>query len=289
MISVNLIKGALAKSTTSCYNKTLSEYQSFLKQYHFSDTPNPGVLVLFIAHLHKMGLSASSIITKMSAISYFHHLKGCQDVVHSFLVQKALCGLRKLNPSSDNRLPLTLSNLRQMVLHTTHVTKSYYFSALLQSMLTLAFYGFLRPGEVTGHQHNLQMSNVSVIGNQITIKFLHFKHHQGKPVSILIPPQGQDVCPVRTLQSYLKERGTAPGPLFCHKNFDPISYNTFNVWFRQLLILCGIKGQLNLHSLRIGAATNASMRGVPSSKIKLMGRWKSSAYLRYIRIPKVIM
>ena len=133
------------------------------------------------------------------------------------------------------------------------------------------------------------LSNVRVSSQQVVIKFVHFKHHQGKPVSIIIPAQPGDICPVQALQSYLLERGHQSGPLFCDKNFHPISYNTFNAWFRQLVVLCNIQGQLNLHSMRIGAATNAAMRGVSSSKIKLMGRWKSSAYLSYIRIPKITM
>jgi len=37
------------------------------------------------------------------------------------------------------------------------------------------------------------------------------------------------------------------------------------------------------HSFRSGAATTAATRGLPDSQIKQLGRWKSAAYLRYIK------
>ena len=41
------------------------------------------------------------------------------------------------------------------------------------------------------------------------------------------------------------------------------------------------------HTLRIGAATAAARVGCPEEKIKALGRWKSNAYKRYIRLAGV--
>ncbi|XP_071144984.1 uncharacterized protein [Mytilus edulis] len=38
------------------------------------------------------------------------------------------------------------------------------------------------------------------------------------------------------------------------------------------------------HSFRIGAATSAAAKGIPHSVIQGMGRWKSSAFMKYIRM-----
>eukprot|EP00731_Ephydatia_muelleri_P020051 Em0012g876a len=40
------------------------------------------------------------------------------------------------------------------------------------------------------------------------------------------------------------------------------------------------------HSFRIGAATSAAAAGVEDSMIQTLGRWKSSAYLVYVRVPR---
>ena len=38
------------------------------------------------------------------------------------------------------------------------------------------------------------------------------------------------------------------------------------------------------HSFRIGAATTANRQGISETTIKTLGRWESSAYLRYIKL-----
>ncbi len=40
------------------------------------------------------------------------------------------------------------------------------------------------------------------------------------------------------------------------------------------------------HNFRSGAATAAAERGVEDATIKMLGRWKSSAYQLYIRTPR---
>ena len=40
------------------------------------------------------------------------------------------------------------------------------------------------------------------------------------------------------------------------------------------------------HSFRIGAATTANHQGISEATIKMLGRWESSAYLRYRKTPR---
>ena len=41
------------------------------------------------------------------------------------------------------------------------------------------------------------------------------------------------------------------------------------------------------HSFRIGAASWAAAKGFSDSQIRLLGRWKSNAFLKYIRTPSL--
>ena len=45
------------------------------------------------------------------------------------------------------------------------------------------------------------------------------------------------------------------------------------------------KRRYNTHSLRIGAATSASLAKLPDTHIQILGRWRSNAFKRYIRPP----
>jgi hypothetical protein len=59
---------------------------------------------------------------------------------------------------------------------------------------------------------------------------------------------------------------------------------------RHLLVRLGISSSsYSGHSLRVGAATSAAAAGVPDHLIKILGRWTSLSYLRYIRINNCVI
>lgn len=56
---------------------------------------------------------------------------------------------------------------------------------------------------------------------------------------------------------------------------------------RSALTKAGVDAKcFNSHSLRMGAATVAAARGLEDNLIQTLGRWESSAFLRYVRIPR---
>ena len=92
-------------------------------------------------------------------------------------------------------------------------------------------------------------------------------------------------CPVKLLSRFLDMRGNGPGPLFTEVDGSPVSRTTFSNQLSLAVQFCGLdssryKGQ----SFRIGAASHAADRGFSDSQICLLGRWKSIAFRKYIRI-----
>ena len=105
-------------------------------------------------------------------------------------------------------------------------------------------------------------------------------------VDVYIGKTGQLLCPVSALLNYLAVRGCNQGLLFQFANHSPLTKCEFTERFRSILDQAGIDSSLYAgHSFRIGAATTAAANGVEDSLIHTLGRWKSTAYLTYVRIP----
>ena len=86
---------------------------------------------------------------------------------------------------------------------------------------------------------------------------------------------------------YLIARGAGPGPLFRFNDGRPLTRNRFVTAVREALTAAGVeKSKYCGHSFRIGAATTAAKRGVEDCIIKTLGRWESTAYLQYVKIPR---
>ena len=83
--------------------------------------------------------------------------------------------------------------------------------------------------------------------------------------------------------NYLAVRRKEQGLLFYFSDGSPLTKSKFVDKFRTLLHQAGIDGSLySGHSFRIGVASTAATN---DSLIQTLGRWKSSAYLTYVRIP----
>ena len=175
--AIDLVQAAITHNTAKSYNSTLLQFQNFLKNLdtRYQGLPaNSGQVVLFIAHLYQSGLTAATIQSKMSAISYFHKLLDKPDPLNSFIAQKALAGVKKLAVSSDSRLPITLKLLQQLLDNIRFILSNEYERKLLRAMMCLSFFAFLRPGEVTASHNNLLFENVVLAENEISLTFCFF-------------------------------------------------------------------------------------------------------------------
>ena len=106
-----------------------------------------------------------------------------------------------------------------------------------------------------------------------------------KGMKIVIGRTNDDLCPVAALLTYLKIRGSQPGPLFRWQSGIPLTKNKFVEEVRMVLEAAHLPAKnFAGHSFRIGAATTAASAGLSDSTIQTLGRWKSSSYLLYIRM-----
>ena len=137
-------------------------------------------------------------------------------------------------------------------------------------MFALAFFAALRVGEMT------------ITAGKSSTNLLLLKLEQAN----IIVYKDKPVCAVTLLFDYLNARGRNAGPLFCWPNNTATTRSHFAQCLSQALNFSGLDTKLyKSHSFRIGAASWAAAKGMSDAQIRTFGRWKSTAFLRYIWTP----
>ncbi len=289
----DVVLASLSASSLKTYNAVWAEFAKFINERFKIISPmyaSAGHVLMFLSTLARRGLAATTIVSKFSALSFAFKMFCMTDITKQFVLQKFMSGFKKLKPSKDIRVPVTLDLLHKMCNMISSLGYSGYKTALFQAMLVMAFHGFLRPGEITGSSNNnLQLSHCMLNAYSVKLTFFQFKHHTGPPYSVKIKATNDNFCPVLTMSKYLKLRGHVEGPLFCYPPNAPVSYAQFYMLVTQVKTALQIHGKLTPHSFRIGAATWAAMQGASDDVIKRMGRWSSDAFKGYIRIPSLVL
>ena len=162
-------------------------------------------------------------------------------------------------------------------------------------MCSLAFFAFLRIGEMTATNNAggqpLQLQNLAFSydsGNQVVgirLTFHDFKHNYNqRPFTLTINRQGS-CCPVQSLLEHFALRGEQGGAIFITKGGLPVTREAFAWQLSEAIRLCGLDpARYKGHSFRIGAASYAAGQGMSDSQIRIMGRWRSNAFHKYVRV-----
>ncbi|CAH3194200.1 unnamed protein product, partial [Porites evermanni] len=295
-----LLEASLSSSSVRTYQRPwqlLYHFQQDRLGYQGPVFPlSINTLALFIAFLAEQKYAASTVLTYISAVSYPHRLASLTDPTKADMIQIALRGYSKLNPSFDVRLPISLPILENIIAASDHTQSALYYRKMTQAMYAFAFFAALRVGELTYRTHQSQRNLILL--NQITfmetregsisaikLTLRNYKHSDtSKPVDIFLYRE-HPVCPVSLLLAYLNLRGNFPGPLFCWPDASPISRSFFTSALTAALNFCNLDvSKYKSHSFRIGAASWAAAKGFSDAQIRSFGRWNSNAFLRYIRI-----
>lgn len=250
-------------------------------------------ICLFVSHLHHKGKAPKTISTYLSAISYVHKILEYPDPTSSFIISKLTAGAYRSRPSFDFRLPITIQILDQLTDAINFTASCIYDMKLYKAMFLFAFYTFARIGELTTsdrsdtsviHFKDIEF-HTTVYGDSVTVIFRRFKHNlSGIPHKITFNAGESKLSAVTALSDFLKVRSKQPGPLFCSVAGSAISRKIFDIQLHKTLSFCHLDStRYKGHSFRIGAASYRSEQGDSDAKIRSLGRWKSNAFLKYIR------
>ncbi len=205
-------------------------------------------------------------------------------------IKLLLKGISKCYPPvQDNRRPITLYILHNMIAVLRKGLFTPYIDTLLISTFLLAFYGFLRISEFAASS-NLFNSARDISFSDLTFHPSHYslflKHSKTKGAcTIVIERTDSFFCLYKAMIRYIRLRSSFnSSPFFLTPGNDPMSKIWFLQQFKRVLLQCNLSPQhYSGHSFRIGAATSAAMQGVSSASLQQLGCWSSTAYSSYIR------
>ena len=277
----SLLLNSVAPSTRRVYDRAMVSYLEFCEQYSIEDKYSSHTIELFVAHLANKGIKPNSIRSTLSGIRHHCNINSIKFEHNTPRIAMMLRGVgRSAETSTRSKNALRIRHLQKMCNATVQLFE-HKIATMLRSLFTLSFFAMLRPSEMlytsTSPQHQLQRSAVRLKQDKVKLTFSSYKHSDG-PVTINIGRQDCGVCPVRMLTDYLSQfQGDANDPLYPHSVGEVCN------WMQQCLAFSGVKTVLTLHSFRRGGATWYSEHGFPNAKLAALGRWKSNAYLKYVK------
>ena len=236
----------------------------------------------------------------MAAVRHLQITNGLPDpALASFSrLNYALRGLRRdrVSRPTHTRLPIT-SDILWKVYELWSNQAQDFDRTMLWAAFCLGYFGFMRSGEFTCPSQAayspdmLSHGDVSIDSHSCpTYMTVYPKRSKNDPfgagTTLYLGATGDTLCPVAAMLGYLAIQPQTRGPLFCYCNGATLSRPRLVQSMRQALGAVGVDCTgFSGHSFRIGAATMAASLGVSDSRIQTLGRWRSSAFTRYIRTP----
>jgi len=196
------------------------------------------------------------------------------------------------------RCPITADLMQQINTILSQQPHSYN-NIMMWAACCLAFFGFLRVSEFTTPTQtaydcteHLSLHDIAVDSRQSPhLLRITIKQSKTDPfcqgVDLFIGKTGTRICPINAIMPYLAIRGAQGGPLFITEDGKHVTRQLFSSNLNTILEKMKIDtSRYNTHSFCIGAATSAKEAGISDAHIQMLGRWKSQAYLQYIRTPR---
>jgi hypothetical protein len=297
----DVMSNAWARSTQESYSAGILVYHVYCDAKDIPEElrapTNQHTITAFITSLAG-SYSGSTISNYVHGIRAWHILHGLEWRLNPLEMDAVLKGADRLAPPSSKRkkrqpyTPEFITSLRQ------HLRLDDPFDAAVFACLTTCFYAAARVGEFLvprldafAPSLHVTTANLHVDRNAegLEVTVLHLPHTKVAPL------EGEDVywsChpgptdPYDALENHLRVNQPPQGAhLFAYRHKDHSRPLTKPAFIKRLAVAARSAGlePLQGHGIRIGATLFYLLRGMPIEAMKVMGRWSSDAFLRYLR------
>jgi integrase len=276
-----------APATVSAYRSDWEDFVQWCEKHSLSPLPAiPETVALYISHLVPLR-KHSTLGRRVAAIAWKHKSQEIPAPITP-LVRSVLAGARRRNPQPPvQKAAMSVPELLKVSEYlagdpTIRNVRD-------RAIILLGFAGSFRRSELC----NLNLADIDLRDDRVIVKLGRTKTDQtGKGREIVIPRANRaELCAVRSLAVWLKERGSWAGPLFCDlKRSGAIVREkaTGSLIYYALRTACRRAGldqkRFGAHSLRAGAITAAAASGANVFDImSLSGHRSYDNVARYVR------
>ena len=209
-------------------------------------------------------------------------------------LKKLIISIQKKTPSVELRCPINSLLLNKLVTALPSVCQLYE-AVMFKALFLVPFHGCFRVGELVAHSQStahlvVQLADITFSFrsgslSKAVIIVQHDKNNKpGHLQQVTLGPK-TGLCPLSEIITFIKLRGSTPGPLFAYPGGPSLVRAKFAKVLTLVLQKLGLDpARYKGHSFRIGAATEAAASGKSDSDIRLLGRWHSDAFKKYVRL-----
>ena len=270
-------------------------------------------IVLFVAYLiknNKKSMTVKSYISAIKAGLTGVNIHLCQD---EYLLKSLTKACKLKNDKFRIRLPIQKGMLQILIRNTIDFYSNNgqrYLAILYSTMMSTAYYGLFRIGEITYSDHLICAANVHVASNKKKLLFVLTSsktHLEGStpqtvkissfttdrnPVGPVLqhknsPLTVEKYCPYSMLQQYIKNRKNYKSdsePFFIFRDRFVILPYVFAKVFKNMIHISGFDNSIySAHSLQAGRSLDLLEMGFSVETIRKLGRWKSNAIYNYLK------
>ena len=306
-LTKELCDASLARTTWRCY--TTGERAAARCEedtnYDLTIPWDVSKCALFVAWAHKKNLAASTILQYFSGIKALHKKWGLSTEAWNSHVTKAMIRGRSNTQAPRKQKkevsPGLMKILREKIKRSTKMERE--DKVTLWAVMSLLYYGSLRGGEVLGAKEDTfdpttTLMNADVKIEQVAtepgkstwmvaVRVRNPKELKGQQeVTVECFATGGENCPVRAVRGVTNLKRGGNRPFASRKDGSLMTKKWLNRTLRDLLqgIVDYDVATISSHSFRAGLATAMARAGYSDEEIKRQGRWRSDAFMKYIKL-----
>ena len=247
--------------------------------------------------------AASTLEQYLSAIKSAHRRNGFPVDWETFQVKNMLKGFKNLAEPRTQRLPITPAIMWKLWDALKAAKLPIMEKRLIWAVCTMLYAGSLRGGEVLGEEEKCFDENKTLLGKDVTIKEMCIGKEKVKVLIAKIKNPKEMAgrgflnvemfetksftCPVKAVEKLRAARNEKQNePFSIRAKGKILTISKFNKVLQVLLkdILKYEEGTISSHSFRSGVATAMARAGYQDNEIQRVGRWRSDAFLKYLKL-----